>query len=80
MGWLDGHGFSPSTMETLLRLFPSTLSPDIHVRRASEQELRQLEGKPGMLSASLQIVASPDADATVRQAAAMYVWSTDAAM
>lgn len=68
-------------METLLRLFPSTLryvflthsSPDVDVRRASEQELRQLEGQPGMLSASLQIVASPDADATVRQAAAMYV-------
>lgn len=60
-------------MDTLLRLFPATLSPDLDVRRASEQELRQLEGQPGMLAASFQIVASSDVDMSVRQAAAMYV-------
>ena len=60
-------------METLLRLFPSTLSPDVHVRRASEQELHQLESQPGMLAASFQLVASPEVDASIRQAAAIYV-------
>ena len=60
-------------MDTLLRLFPATLSPDLDVRRASEHELRQLEGQPGMLAASFQIVASSDVDMSVRQAAAMYV-------
>jgi len=43
------------------------------VRRASELELRRLERQPGMLAASFEIVASPTADAAVRQAAAMYV-------
>ena len=60
-------------METLLRLFPSTLSPDVHVRRASEQELHQLESQPGMLAASFQLVASPEVDTSIRQAAAIYV-------
>lgn len=62
-----------ATMETLLRLFPSTLSPDVNVRRASEQELKQLEAQPGMLAASFEIVASHNADVSVRQAATIYV-------
>lgn len=50
-----------------------THSPDVNVRRASELELRRMEAQPGMLAASVQIVASSEVDTSIRQAAAIYV-------
>lgn len=48
-------------------------SADINVRRASELELRHLETQPGMLTSSLQLVASDQVDLSIRQAASIYV-------
>ncbi|WFD34197.1 Nonsense-mediated mRNA decay protein 5 [Malassezia cuniculi] len=60
-------------MDALLNLFRSTLDADINVRRASELELRRIETQPGMLSLSLQLVASDQVDLPIRQAASIYM-------
>ena len=60
-------------MESLLTLFPATLDADVNVRRSAELELRKLEGQPGMLAASFQLITAEGVDLSVRQAASIYV-------
>ncbi|KAL9937117.1 hypothetical protein V8E36_004352 [Tilletia maclaganii] len=60
-------------MDTLYKLFGSTLDPHPNVRKAAELEIRKLEPQEGMLSAVFQLVASDEADLSVRQSAAIYL-------
>ncbi|PWN26503.1 ARM repeat-containing protein [Jaminaea rosea] len=60
-------------MDALYSIFQSTLSPDPNTRVRAELDLRATEAQPGMLPGVLQIVASEQADGTIRQAAAIYL-------
>ncbi|KAK0526479.1 Nonsense-mediated mRNA decay protein 5 [Tilletia horrida] len=59
-------------MDTVYQLLGSTLDPNPNVRKAAELEIRKLEPQEGMISAVFQIVASNEADLSVRQAASIY--------
>ncbi|CUA73326.1 Importin-7 [Rhizoctonia solani] len=54
-------------------LFATTFNPDINIRVAAENELRNALGQPGMLSAVVQIVGTNGVDLSVRQAAVVFL-------
>ncbi|KAE8222862.1 hypothetical protein CF319_g4012 [Tilletia indica] len=60
-------------MDALYQLLGSTLDPNPNTRKAAELEIRKLEPQEGMLAAVFQIVASNEADLSVRQAASIYL-------
>lgn len=57
--------------QALHTIFHSTLDANPNTRMRAELDLRAVETQAGMLVAVLNIVASDQADAGVRQAAAM---------
>lgn len=54
-------------------LFQASLSSDLNSRHAAERQLHALESTTGFVSAIFSLVATPDKDLPVRQAAAVYL-------
>lgn len=61
-------------MDALYTTFQSTLSPEPNTRIQAELDLKNAETQAGLLPTAIQIIASEQADSSVRQAAAMWVY------
>ncbi|KAI8927955.1 armadillo-type protein [Entophlyctis helioformis] len=59
-------------VHALYSTLAATVQPDAAVRSQGEATLKQIESHAGLLPALLQIVAVPESDAAVKQAAAIY--------
>ncbi|PWZ00666.1 ARM repeat-containing protein [Testicularia cyperi] len=59
-------------MDALVQVFTHSLDPNPNARKAAELELKKVESQDGMLASVFQILAAPQVDLAVRQAAAIY--------
>lgn len=59
-------------MDALIHVFTHSLDPNPNARKAAELELKKVETQDGMLFSVFQVVASPQVELPVRQAASIY--------